>query len=90
MKKKDLIEKLANELGMSKTQTEVMFEEMFAAISKILEDGETVSIPRFGKFEISQTNARVGRNPKTGESIDIPEKNKVKFRPSQKLKEMIQ
>lgn len=89
MNKKELIKFLSEEMGMSKAHTEVMFEEMFAAIGKALTDGKDVSIPRFGKFQISTSEARKGRNPKTGEEIDIPAKNRVKFKASKSLKDSV-
>jgi len=90
MNKKELIERLSKEMTMSKNQTTIVFEEMFAAMSKILAEGETVSIPNFGKFEVYEAPAKKARNPKTGETVDVPAKNKLKFRPSNNLKKFIQ
>ena len=87
--KKKLIERMSNQLGMSKTETEVLFEDIFIVITNTLIDGFTVSIPRFGKFEISITGERKARNPKTGESIQVQKKRKIKFKPSNMLKNII-
>ena len=90
MKKKELIDRLSKEMTMSKSQTGILFEEMFSAISKILAEGETVSVTNFGKFEVYEMAAKKSRNPKTGEVVDVPERKKVKFRPSVNLKNFIQ
>ncbi len=88
--KKELVNRLSKEMSMNKTQTEFEIEQVFSCLSKILKEGYDISIPRFGKFEIVESEARMGRNPKTGEKIEIPAKSKVKFRPSLTLKELVQ
>ena len=90
LNKKQLVERLSNEMAMSKTQTEILLEEVFQCFSDILSEGNTISIPKFGKFEVTKSNARTGRNPQTGETIKIPEKNRVRFKPSQILKDNVQ
>lgn len=90
MNKKELIDRLSRDMSMSKAQTTVLFEEMFESISNILANGQDVSIPKFGKFQVSMQPERKARNPKTGETVMVPEKQKVKFKPSNTLKEQIQ
>lgn len=89
MTKKELVAAMAIEMGMSKAQTEVVFKEVFDTIKSLLTKGETVSIPGFGKFIVSETKARKGRNPQTGEPLDIPAKNRVSFKPAKDLKESV-
>jgi len=90
MGKKELIERLSKNFEMSKAETESIFNEMFGTIEEILQEGNEVSIPRFGKFIVYQSKSRQGRNPATGESVNIPEKTRVKFKPSDKLKQNLQ
>lgn len=59
---------------------------VFDIISLALIAGESISIPKFGKFEAFVKPARKARNPRTGESIDVPEKLSVKFKPSSTLR----
>jgi len=58
----------------------------FDAVFEALADGDEVTIPSFGKFEVRQVAARVGRNPRTGERVDIPAHSTPKFKPSSTLK----
>lgn len=88
--KKELIEKLAEKMGMNKSQTEELMADMFASISEILSEGYTISVPRFGKFIVYNSEGYKGRNPATGESVDVPAKKKIKFKPSDILKKYIQ
>lgn len=90
MNKKELINRLSLDMSMSKAQTQVVFEEMFDSIANLLANGEDVSIPKFGKFQVSVQPERQARNPKTGETVTVPEKQKVKFKPSTTLKERVQ
>lgn len=89
MKKKELIDYLANKTAMAKIETDVIVTEIFEGIAELVAKGEKVSIPNFGKFEITETSERVGRNPATGEEIEIPAKNRVKFKPSSNLKNFV-
>ncbi|MGL5716887.1 MAG: HU family DNA-binding protein [Paraclostridium sp.] len=62
---------------------------MLNTIMEKLKNGETVELYGFGKFEVVQKSARVGRNPKTGEEIKIEAKKAVKFKPAKALSEMV-
>lgn len=61
----------------------------FDVISQAVAAGESVTVPKFGKFEPVIRDKRKGRNPKTGETIDIPERMSPKFRPSSALREKV-
>ncbi len=67
----------------------VLFETLSSVIIHNLSGGEDVSLPGFGKFSVKETAARKGRNPATGEEIEIPAGRKVVFKPSQGLKEAL-
>jgi len=61
-------------------------KSIFDIFSKAIVSGETISVPKFGKFEAYVKPARKGRNPSTGKAIQIPEKLAVKFKPSSTLR----
>lgn len=61
----------------------------FKDIASILSQGEDVNIPGFGKFSVTERAARVGRNPKTGETIQVAASKKVSFKPAKALKEAV-
>lgn len=73
----------------TKKQAQEIVDMLLAAIRKSLQKKEDVAISGFGTFKVKQTKARAGRNPKTGETIQIPAKRKVAFRASKELKEAI-
>ena len=59
------------------------------SITEALAKGERITLPGFGTFKVITTAARTGRNPQTGEPVDIPAKRKVKFTPNEKLKDLV-
>ncbi len=85
MNKGDLISKIAEEANLSKAQAQEALEATLGAISETLQSGNRASLIGFGTFSVTQRNARVGRNPQTGESINIPAKTVVKFKPGKEL-----
>lgn len=87
--KKDIAEYVASVRGMSKRNAEEIVEDVFARIASELEAGDEVSINNFGKFVVKTRAARQGRNPSTGETVQIPEKNAVQFKPAKALKDMV-
>ena len=89
MNKTELAATVAEKLEISNTKAAGAVEAVLDAISSALAEGDSVNIAGFGKFEASQTKARTGRNPKTGEPVDIPAKTAVKFKPGKSLKETV-
>ena len=84
MNKKDLIEEVAEVLE-SKAQAGELIDAVLANIAKALKKNDTVPITGFGTFKMVERKARKGRNPRTGEVIDIKKKNVPKFVPSKTL-----
>ena len=80
MNKSDLIDAMASESGLSKVDCKRALEALVSSISTSLEDGKKVSLVGFGSWNVSNRKARVGRNPKTGISLEIPAKKVVKFK----------
>lgn len=89
MTKQDLYEKVSENIGISKSTVGKVCDEMIEALKSALKDGEKISLTGFGTFEIVETKARKGRNPRTEEPIDIPAGKKPRFRFSNPVKEMV-
>ncbi|MCK5503923.1 MAG: integration host factor subunit beta [Thermodesulfovibrionia bacterium] len=90
MTKSVLIEKIAEKLdGLSKKQTEVIVETIFESVKEALAKGGKVEIRGFGNFRLRSRNARKARNPKTGESVEVPPKKVPYFKVGKELREMV-
>ncbi len=86
---KHIAAELAEKQGLSKKETTELLDSMVGSFVKHLKAGERVRIPGLGILEVKQTKARQGRNPQTGETIQIPAKRKVAFRVSKELKDAV-
>jgi integration host factor subunit alpha len=86
MTKADIIEGVYEKVGFSKKESAEIVELVFDTLKETLERGDKVKISGFGNFLVKQKNTRVGRNPQTGEEIEIPARRVLTFRPSQVLK----
>ena len=84
--KADLAEMLFEELGLNKREAREMVEMFYVEISEALEENDNVKISGFGNFELKDKKSRPGRNPKTGEEVDISARRVVTFKPGQKLR----
>ncbi|MHA4990826.1 HU family DNA-binding protein [Cetobacterium somerae] len=73
----------------SKKESETLVNGFFSTLEEILVKGEELSVIGFGKFEVATQSARVCRNPKTGEQMQVPEKKVVKFRVGKSLAEKV-
>ena len=89
MTKADLVEKVSREAEMTKKDAEQLVEIIFESIVDSLNKGEKIELRGFGSFRVRERNARKGRNPKTGEAVDIPAKRVAYFKPGKELKELI-
>jgi len=85
MNKGDLINKVAEDANLTKSQAAEAINCIIDSIGDTLKDGNKVSLVGFGTFTLNSRDARMGRNPRTGESIQIPAKNVVKFKPGKEL-----
>lgn len=90
MNKADLVAKVAEMTDLSKKDVTKAVEAVFDAIAEALQNGEKVQLVGFGNFEIRERSARKGRNPQTGEEIDIPASRVPAFKPGKALKEGVQ
>jgi DNA-binding protein HU-beta len=89
MTKADLIEGLSNRLGLVKIDAERVIDIVLDDIINALKEGERVNISGFGTFAVSMREARTGRNPKTGESVEISASRSVKFKAGKQMKESL-
>src|SRR3954465_4427145 len=86
MTKADIVEALYEKVGFSKKEAADLVELVFDQIKGTLSQGQKIKISGFGNFVVREKRARVGRNPQTGESIEISARRVLTFRPSQVLR----
>ena len=89
MNKQELISAAAEKTGFSKKDTEATVTAVLETIISALEDNEKVQLVGFGSFEVKERAARIGRNPKTKEAIEIPASKAPVFKPSKSLKDIL-
>jgi DNA-binding protein HU-beta len=89
MNKQALAEVVHEKLGGTKVQAEEVVDSLFDAIVAALKRGEEVSVAGFGIFSVKQRAARMARNPKTGEQVQVAAKRVPKFRPAKGLKDTV-
>jgi len=89
LNKNDLIAAVASDTGMSKADITSAVDGVFSAITDSLTSGNEVRLVGFGTFSISRRKATTGRNPRTGEAIQIPASNQPKFKAGKGLKEAV-
>ena len=88
--KADLAEHLFKEVGLNKRESKEIVEEFFEEVRQALESGQHVKISGFGNFSLRDKAKRPGRNPKTGEEVEIKARRVVTFRPGQKLRACVE
>ena len=89
MTKADLVEEVAKVTELTRKDSEVIVDTLFESVIKALKTGDKLEVRGFGSFRVRQRNARVGRNPKTGEKVEVPAKRVPYFKPSKELKDLI-
>jgi len=85
----DLCEAVYQTVGLSRTESADLVELVLSEVADCLEKGETVKLSSFGSFVVRAKGERIGRNPKTGEKVDVPAKKVPYFKPGKELKELI-
>ncbi len=86
MTKADIVTEVYEKVGLSKKEASEIVEFVLDTIKNTLKDGETVKLAGFGNFVVRQKGKRKGRNPKTGEEIEITPRKVVTFKPSMVFK----
>lgn len=89
MNKNDLISNISEKSGLSKKDVETVVNNLLGEISSALSEGEKVQFVGFGTFETRKRAGRTGRNPQTGQTIEIPEATVPAFKAGNKLKEAV-
>ena len=89
MNKMDLIAAVADETALPRTKTTEVVDAVFAAIAGALKGGEEVRLVGFGTFAATTRKASTGRNPRTGEEMQIPESTTVRFKVGKQLKDAV-
>jgi integration host factor subunit beta len=89
MTKAELVEDVARAAELTKKDAERLVEIVFESIIETLNQGEKIELRGFGSFRVRERGARRGRNPKTGDPVNIPAKRVPYFKPGKELKELI-
>ena len=89
MTKAELVERVANQIHLTKKQTEVVVNTVFSSITESLAEGKKVELRGFGSFRIRQRNARIGRNPKSGQKVEVPSKKVPFFKAGKELRQLV-
>jgi integration host factor subunit beta len=87
--KADLIEEVLKVAELPRKESEIIVETIFESIIEALQKGDKIEIRGFGSFRTRQRRGRIGRNPKTGEKVDVPAKKIPFFKPSKELKDFV-
>src|SRR3970282_800189 len=89
MTKADLIDEVSRAVDMTRKDSELIVETIFEIIVNALRASDKIEIRGFGSFRTRQRQSRVGRNPKTGERVEVPPKKVPYFKPSKELKDLV-
>lgn len=89
MNKKEFIDKISDKSGLTKKDAEIALQAVTDSLAEVLAAGDSIVLLGFASISVKKRAARKGRNPFTGELIDIPASNAVSFKASAKLKEAL-
>lgn len=90
MNKSELIEAIANGSGVTKADANRVLDTFMTTVTEALKSGDQVVLPGFGSFSTGNRSARTGRNPQTGQTIQIRASRVAKFKAGKSLKEAVQ
>ncbi len=89
MTKKDIVMNISNEINLTQIDVKKIVQKTLDCILEALERGETVELRNFGVFKVKNRRGRLGRNPRTGQEVQVPEKKVVVFKPGLILKSKV-
>ncbi len=89
MNTSELIEKVAAESGLEKAQARKAIDALISAVTAAAKGGDSVAVSGFGQFKVKDSPARQGRNPATGETIEIAAARKLTFSPAKAVKDLL-
>ena len=84
-----LVEQVAHVAGLTKKRADIIVDTVFGNIAETLQQGEKVELRGFGSFRLRRRQPRRGRNPRTGDRVDVPPRRVPYFKPGKELKELI-
>ena len=87
--RKGLAKILSEKAGLKQGKSVELIDEVFAIMQETLEKGENIKITGFGNFIVRKKRARIGRNPRTGQKVEISARRVVKFKPTQVLRKTL-
>jgi len=90
MTKADLVDLIFGKVGLSKIESQNIIELIFDTVKQTVVEGESVKVSGFGTFNVKKKNARRGRNPKTGQELQITPRRVITFRASNHFKNLIE
>ncbi|MBD3264243.1 MAG: integration host factor subunit beta [Candidatus Omnitrophica bacterium] len=86
MRKRDIVLSISQDTGIKQVVVKEVVQKTFDTILKALKEGNRIELRNFGVFQVKKRKKRVGRNPKTGEVIPVPERYTVVFKPGLEMK----
>ena len=89
MTKKDIVMKVSNETNVTQIDVKKVVQKTLDVVVESLARGETVELRNFGVFKVKNRRGRIGRNPRTGQEVQVPEKKVVVFKPGLVLKNRV-
>jgi nucleoid DNA-binding protein len=89
MKRKVLVERIARSTQQSPLVVQKVLREFVKVLAEALKNGEVITISGLGQFKAKLTKPKIGRNPKTGEAVPIPERKKISFRPTDWIRKYV-
>jgi nucleoid DNA-binding protein len=89
MRKRDIVLKISQETGIKQIVVRDVVQKTFDTIFELLKNGQRIELRNFGVFMLKKRKKRIGRNPKTGEVVPVPERRVVVFKPGLEMKQFI-
>ncbi|MEN3014145.1 MAG: HU family DNA-binding protein [Endomicrobiia bacterium] len=89
MKRKELIERISQNTNQRPSIVQKILREFIKVLAEALKNGEVINISGLGQFKTKLTKPKLGRNPKTGQVVQIPERKKISFRPTDWIRRYI-
>ena len=86
----DIVKNLNDEIGLNKREAKELVDSFFDNIKRLLSQGQEIKLSGFGNFQLKNKSSRPGRNPRTGDDVEITARRVVTFKSGQKLKKSIQ
>ena len=89
MRKRDIVLKISQETGIKQVVVKEVVQRTFDAVLDALREGRRIELRNFGVFQVKVRKRRIGRNPKTGQVVPVPERRTVIFKPGLEMKQTI-